>query len=261
MNRRSFLANVASGTAAVSAELPSAHAASNAAAGKSVLMIATSQARAVQSGKPTGLWMSELADPYWSFKEAGVVVTVASVRGGAPPIDPRSMEGERGQGPDVQRFMADRRAMAEFTDAPSLRDIMDRAFDAVFLVGGHGTVWDFPHNLLLIRCIERLYDTGRFIVAVCHGPSGLLNVKTANGDWLLQGRSVTAFSNEEEQRVGLTEEVPFLLETAIVKRGGHFSAAASFKPHVVQDGQLITGQNPASARPAAERLLAAWADQ
>lgn len=228
---------------------------------KRLLVIVTSQAEATPSGKPTGLWFSELADPYWTFRDAGLEVEIASIRGGEPPIDPRSLSGERGAGPLVERYRANAEAMKKFSSSAALATVDAANFDALFLAGGHGTMWDFPLSQPLIKAVSRAFRGGRVVAAVCHGPAGLLNASDASGQSILKDRRVTGFTNAEEDAVQLTSIVPFLLEDEMRSKGARFVAGPNFAPHALRDGNLITGQNPRSAEAAARLVVEALADQ
>jgi putative intracellular protease/amidase len=198
-----------------------------------------------------------MTDPYWVFRDTGLGVDIASIRGGEPPIDPRSMSGSRGSGPLVRRFQADAKAMEAFRSTPELGSVDASSYDALFLAGGHGTMWDFPSSLPLNRTLTRAFRANRVVAAVCHGPAGLLGITDARGEPVIKGRRVTGFTNAEEQAVQLTSVVPFLLEDAMKAKGARFVAGPDFEPHVLQDRYLITGQNPRSAEPAAQLVVQA----
>lgn len=218
---------------------------------KSVLMVVTSAA-ASASGRRTGLWLDEFVLPWLAFREAGFDITVASPAGGGIPIDPASEEqAEPAEGWDEAR--------AVLKATRSLPEVVGIDFDAVFLPGGHGTMFDFPDNRELIGVLERAEAGGHVIAAVCHGPAGLVNVRRPDGAHLVDGRRLTAFTDEEERRTGLQDDMPFLLETRLRERGGDFEAAEPFSDHTVVDGRLITGQNPASSVSAARAVIDALA--
>lgn len=220
-----------------------------------ILIVTTSHARMGDTGKKTGLWFEELATPYWEFRDAGADVVIASIAGGEVPIDATSMEGEIAE--SVTRFQADPAAMAQLKNAPAVADVDPAGFDGVFLPGGHGTMWDLPDNAALIGLLERMWAAGKPVAAVCHGPAGLVNVRDADGRPIVAGRQVSCFTNSEEEAVGLYDVVPFLLETRLKELGGDFGGAADFQPYAVRDGQLVTGQNPASSAEVARLTLAA----
>jgi putative intracellular protease/amidase len=222
-------------------------------------MISTSVAR-MPDGKPTGLWLSELTTPYWVFHDAGFEIQLASVAGGEPPVDARSMTGPRGRGPSVDRFERSERAMAQFRSMPAVATLDPGRFDAVFLCGGHGTMWDFRESADIRRMVENLDRRGAVVAAVCHGPAGLLAATRPDGSSILAGRRVTGFKDAEEDAVELTASVPYLLETEMKRLDARFEAAANFQPFALRDGNLITGQNPASAAPIAELVIAALSE-
>ncbi len=224
-----------------------------------IAMIATSVGTR-PDGSPTGLWFSELTAPYWAFVDAGFAVDFASVTGGAPPIDPRSMTGPRGRGASVDRFEASPSAMAALAATPPLARLDAADYDALFLCGGHGTMWDFRESAALTRLVEAVDRDGGVVAAVCHGPAGLLPAIRADGRSFVEGRRVTGFSNAEEDAVALTEVMPYLLEDELRRLGGSYTSAAIFEPHAVRDGRLVTGQNPASAGATAALTMEALAD-
>lgn len=224
-----------------------------------IAMISTSVG-AKPDGTPTGLWFSELTTPYWAFVDAGLSVDFASIAGGAPPLDPRSMTGPRGRGPSVDRFEASSEAKAAFNTMQAVRRLDPASYDAVFLCGGHGTMWDFRESTALAQMIETIDRAGGVVAAVCHGPAGLLTATRDDGRPLVDGRRVTGFSNAEEDAVNLTDAMPYLLEDELRRLGGNYVSAPNFKPHAIRDGRLVTGQNPASAGPTAELTIAALAD-
>lgn len=221
-----------------------------------VAMISTSVGW-MPDGKPTGLWMAELTTPYWAFMDAGFEVRLASVAGGAPPVDERSMAGPRGRGVSVDRFERSSTAMARFQSMPAVAALDPSRFNAVFLCGGHGTMWDFCESAGIRRVVENLDRRGAVVAAVCHGPAGLLTATRPDGSSILAGRRATGFTNAEEDAVQLTASMPYLLETVMKRLGARFEATANFQPFAVRDGNLITGQNPASAAPIAELVVAA----
>ena len=219
-----------------------------------ILMVLTSHAQLGDTGKKTGFWLEEFAAPYYAFKDAGAQVTLASPHGGQPPLDPKS-DDPSAQTDATRRFKDDKPAQALLATTHKLRDVVTGAFDAVFYPGGHGPLWDLAEDPDSIALIETTLAAGKPVAAVCHAPGVLRHVKSANGKPLVQDKSVTGFTNTEEEAVGLTQVVPFLVEDMLQKNGGRYSKAGDFQPYVVTDGLLITGQNPASSEPAAKALL------
>jgi len=219
-----------------------------------ILFIVTSQSQMGADGEPTGVWLEEVTTPYYAFVDAGFDVVVASPQGGPMPIDPRSLEA-RGRSASVDRYMADDAAQATFNNTRALEALPDVTYAAVFLPGGHGPMWDLATNEVSGQLLARHYAMGKPIAAVCHGPAGLLPAQDEAGNWIFAGKELTAFSDAEERAVGLAEAVPFLLESELVERGAVYSRVNNFEPHIAIDENLITGQNPASARPVAEAII------
>ena len=221
-----------------------------------VLIVLTSHDRLGDTGKPTGFWLEEFAAPYYRLKDAGASITLASPKGGQPPLDPKSNEPDF-QTDATRRFDQDATAQAELASTVTLTSVDAADFDAVFYPGGHGPLWDLANDADSIRLIESFLAQEKPVAAVCHAPAVLLNAKKANGEPLPQGLRVTGFSNSEEAAVELTEVVPFLIEDQLSQLGGHYEKADDWHPHVVVDGRLITGQNPASSEGVADALLQA----
>lgn len=219
-----------------------------------ILMVLTSHGQLGDTGQTTGLWLEELAAPYYVFKDAGASVTLASPSGGAPPIDPNS-EQPGSQTDATRRFRADGVAMQALSHTHKLADIDTENFDAVFYPGGHGPLWDLASNDDSLRVIETLYAEGKPVAAVCHGPAALRDARGPFGLPLLRGKAVTGFSDSEERATGLIDVVPFLVEDMLKETGGMYSSAADWQSHVVVSGNLITGQNPASSTGAAKAVL------
>lgn len=219
-----------------------------------VLIVLTSHDQLGSTGQKTGFWLEEFATPYYVFKDAGAAITLASPRGGQPPLDPKSDEPEA-QTPAIQRFRGDAEAQAALANTVKLSEVLPDSFDAVFYPGGHGPLWDLATDPDSIALIEAFYAAGKVVAAVCHAPAVLLNAKAPDGFPLVQARAVTGFSNEEEAAVQLTEVVPFLLEDALKTKGGNYSRGDNWQPYAVTDGVLITGQNPASSEPVAQAVL------
>lgn len=220
-----------------------------------VLMVMTSHDQLGDTGRKTGIWLEEFAAPFYVLTDAGIDVVLASPKGGQPPIDPSS-EVESALTEATQRFEKDSKTQALFASTLSLKSVSAHEFDAVFYPGGHGPLWDLVSDEDSHRLLESFIFQEKLIAAVCHAPIVLLNLGNPFGKSFLDGRQVTGFSNAEETLVGLTEIVPELLEDALISKGGIYSKAdLDFAPHVVVDGHLITGQNPASSASAAERLV------
>lgn len=220
-----------------------------------ILLVLTSHAVKGSTGKPTGVWLEELAAPYYIFLGAGFAVDIASVAGGKVPLDPGSVDGK--QPVCVTRFLADDKAMQAITASRPLDGISAANYDAVFLPGGHGTMWDLPQSQPLASLLGAAWTGGKVVAAVCHGPSGLVSAKDAEGRPIVAGRNVTGFSNSEEDAVALTDVVPFLLETRLKNLGGLYACGPDFQPFALADGKLVTGQNPASSERTAELTVEA----
>jgi putative intracellular protease/amidase len=221
-----------------------------------ILIVITSHAQLGGTGMQTGFWLEELASPYYIFVDAGAQVTLASILGGQPPLDPKSSLPDS-QTESTHRFMADEQAKAQLQNTTAIATVNAEDYDAIFLPGGHGTMWDFPTSADLTRLLETFDRQQKVIAAVCHAPAAFVPVQGQSGEPLVKGRVVTGFTDSEEKAVQLEQVVPFLLETKLRELGGDFQLAADFTPHVQQDGRLITGQNPASSGPAAEKVLQA----
>ncbi len=219
-----------------------------------VLIVLTSHDRLGDTGNKTGFWLEELATPYYVLKDAGAELTLASPKGGQPPMDPKSDLPEN-QTENTKRFRADDAAQSQLANTKKLTDVSADDFDAVFYPGGHGPMWDMPDNATSITLIEAFVKADKPVSAVCHAPVALTNVRGKDGEYLVKGKRVTGFTNTEEAAVGLDHVVPFLLEDRLKERGGIYSKADDFAPYVLGDALLITGQNPASSGPAAEELL------
>lgn len=219
-----------------------------------ILMVLTSHEKLGNTGKKTGFWLEEFAAPYYTFKDAGATITLASPDGGQPPLDPKS-DTPDSQTKDTERFKADPAAQAALAQTIELSQVSAGDFDAVFYPGGHGPLWDLAEDAASIALIEAMLGAGKPVALVCHAPGVLRDVKAVNGDPVVQGKAVTGFTNTEEQAAGLTKIVPFLVEDMLRTNGGNYSKVADWQPYVVKDGLLITGQNPASSEPAAKELL------
>lgn len=221
-----------------------------------ILMVLTSHDELGDTGKKTGFWLEEFAAPYYVLKDAGHEITLASPAGGKPPLDPTSDEPDA-QTKATERFKQDEAAQAQLASTVKLEEVDITQFDGVFYPGGHGPLWDLAESPVSKSIIETALESGKPVALVCHAPAVLKNVCTPGGEPIVKGRKVTGFTNQEEEAVGLTKVVPFLLEDVLTEQGGTFSKQGVFEPHVVQDGLLITGQNPPSSEPAADRLLEA----
>jgi putative intracellular protease/amidase len=219
-----------------------------------ILMVLTSHNKLGNTGKPTGFWLEEFAAPYYVFHDAGLEVTLASPKGGQPPLDPKSDEPDA-QTDDTRRFRSDAAAQKLLANTLQLSTLPAEDFDAVFYPGGHGPLWDLAEDTHSIRLIEQFWAAGKPVGAVCHAPGVLRRVKTPDGAALVKGKRVTGFTNSEEDGVGLTAIVPFLVEDELKKAGGLFERTDDWGEYAVVDGHLVTGQNPASSTIAAEELL------
>ena len=220
-----------------------------------ILMIATSADRMTPGTEPTGVWLEELTTPYYAFRDAGADVKLASIAGGAIPIDARSLNADGENDASVERYFKDEAFQAEVANTLAFTSIDTSGFDAVFLPGGHGTMFDYPESEELARLIERLDRQGKIVAAVCHGPAGLVSAMGPDGKPLVNGRRVAAFTDSEERAVGLAEAVPFLLESRLKQLGAKHESGPDFEPFALRDGNLITGQNPASATRTAELVM------
>ena len=219
-----------------------------------ILMVLTSHDKLGDTGKKTGFWLEEFAAPYYAFLDAGVNITLASPAGGQPPLDPSS-DTPDAQTKDTKRFKADSEAQERLATTEKLADMKAEDFDSVFYPGGHGPMWDLAVDKNSIELIETFIKQDKPVAFVCHSPAALKNVKI-DGEYLVKGKTVTGFSNTEEEAVQLTDVVPFLLEDVLKANGGNYERVADWESFVVEDGLLITGQNPASSEEAAKRLLA-----
>jgi putative intracellular protease/amidase len=219
-----------------------------------VLMVLTSHDQLGNTGHKTGFWLEEFAAPYYVLKDAGARITVVSPAGGQPPLDPKS-DAPDSQTAATARFKADPAAQAVLASTGKLADAKATDYDAVFYPGGHGPLWDLAEDKASIALIEAMSKAGKPVAAVCHAPGVLRHVKDADGKPLVRGKHVTGFTNTEEEAVGLTKIVPFLVEDMLREHGGLYEKGADWASHVVTDGKLVTGQNPASSEEAAKALL------
>ena len=221
-----------------------------------ILVVLTSHDQLGDTGLPTGFWLEELAAPYYVFKDAGLQLTLASPLGGQPPLDPKSDNSEA-QTEATQRFKADSAAKRDLASTARLDSLSAADFDAIFYPGGHGPLWDLPDNSASIKLIEDFWSANKPVSAVCHAPIVLVNAKQPNGQHIVKGRDVTGFTNSEEEAVGLTHVVPHLVEDTLIARGATYSKAGDWQSYTCQDGNLITGQNPASSEAVAHLVIAA----
>jgi putative intracellular protease/amidase len=219
-----------------------------------ILIVLTSHSQLGTTDGKTGFWIEEFASPYYIFKDAGAEIVLASPNGGQPPIDPKSDTPEN-QTEATIRYKKDEKLLKLMANTAKLKDVAAKNFDAIFYPGGHGPLWDLATDKNSIKLIEDFWDSKKPVATVCHAPSVLLNVKDEDGDFLVNGKKVTGFSNTEEQAVQLDEIVPFLLENELKSKGGIYSKKEDWQSYVVKDGLLITGQNPASSAEVAKELL------
>jgi putative intracellular protease/amidase len=219
-----------------------------------ILMVLTSHDKLGTTGRKTGFWLEEYAAPYFTFKDAGAEITLASPKGGQPPLDPKSNEPNF-QTELTHRFEADADARARLATTLRLDSVKAEDFDTVFYPGGHGPMWDLAEDANSIKLLESFLAAGKTFALVCHAPGVLRHVKTPDGKPLVNGKTLTGFTNGEEEEVGLTKVVPFLVEDELMNLGATFSKVKNWGVHTVTDGQLITGQNPASSGPAAKVLV------
>lgn len=219
-----------------------------------ILMVLTSHDQLGDTSHKTGFWLEEFASPYYVFKDANADITLASPKGGQPPLDPKSDEPDF-QTAATERFKNDTDAQAQLANTSKLSGINPDDYDAVFYPGGHGPLWDLAEDKNSINLIESMYSSGKPVAAVCHAPAVLRHTKAQNGDSLIKGKSVTGFSNTEEEAVQLTAIVPFLLEDELKQKGANYSKADDWHPYAITDGNLITGQNPQSSELVATAVL------
>ncbi|PAM96058.1 type 1 glutamine amidotransferase domain-containing protein [Flavobacterium sp. IR1] len=220
---------------------------------KKVLFVVTSNDKLGNTGEKTGFWSEEFAAPYYELLDQGIEITIASPLGGQPPIDPKSADPSSAT-EDTKRFDADKALQEKLKNTHKLSTINQKDYDAVFYPGGHGPLWDLVEDKSSIALIESFYTHKKPVAFVCHAPAVLKNVKV-NGEFLVKGKKVTGFTNAEEEAVGLSKVVPFLLEDALTQNGANFSKGPNWAAYAVEDGLLITGQNPASSKLVAGKLL------
>ena len=223
---------------------------------KKILIVLTSHDKLGDTGEATGFWLEELATPYYVFLDSGAELTLASPKGGQPPLDPKSNTTDF-QTDDTKRFEADEVANDALANTTKLKDLNAADYDAVFYPGGHGTMWDLVNDAHSISLIENFWASGKVVSAVCHAPIALTNTKDVNGDYIVKGRKVTGFTNSEEDAVGLTNVVPQLVEDMLIARGALYSKIEDWAPYAQKDGNLVTGQNPASSTAVAKLVIEA----
>ncbi|WP_200837169.1 type 1 glutamine amidotransferase domain-containing protein [Dyadobacter sp. 3J3] len=222
---------------------------------KKILFVVTSYDQ-VPNGTKTGIWIEEFASPYYLLTAEGIEITIASPKGGKAPIDPKSTKPEFST-ESVKRFFSDTSLQEKLNNTVALEDIDPTAYDAVFYPGGHGPMWDLPENAISINIIESFYEAGKPVALVCHAPAALKNVRSQNGESFVKGKKVAGFTNSEEIAGQSTGEVPFMLEDMLVENGAVYQKGADWQSFAVNDGVLITGQNPASSESVAEKILSA----
>lgn len=220
-----------------------------------ILVVLTSHEQLGNTGEKTGFWLEELAAPYYTFKDAGAELVLASPKGGQPPLDPKSDLPDF-QTESTQRFQDDQQAQQALANTVILNEVNADDFDAVFYPGGHGPLWDLAEDNHSVALIEQFYQAEKPVAAVCHAPAVFKHTKH-QGESLVKGKKVTGFSNSEEDAVQLTEVVPFLVEDMLVANGGTYSKGEDWTSYIVVDGHLITGQNPASSEACAQAVLTA----
>jgi putative intracellular protease/amidase len=223
---------------------------------RKILIALTSHGELGSTGRSTGFYLPEAAYPWKAFTDAGYTVDLVSVQGGRPPMD-----GIDPSDPVQQAFLDDPQMSVKLENTPRPDQVNPTDYDAILYAGGHGAMWDFPDSTRLAEIARDIYESNGVVAAVCHGPAGLVNIVLSDGRYLVDGKEVAAFTNDEEAAVGLTEDVPFLLQTRLEQRGAKHSGAPNFQPWVVRDGRLVTGQNPASTTDVAVQVLTILDDE
>lgn len=223
-----------------------------------ILIVATSANKMTPSNDPTGIWLEELTTPVYAFRDAGCEVTISSIMGGKIPVDGHSLKSSGHNEASVERYMRDTAFQIEVAETPKFSDIDPASYDALFLPGGHGTMYDYPTNEGLARLVEQFDRDEKIVAAVCHGPAGLVLAKKADGTPFVAGRRMAGFTDSEERLAGLEKAVPFLLESRLRGLGAQYESGPDNLPFALRDGHLITGQNPASATKVAELMLEAF---
>ncbi|MFI0431054.1 type 1 glutamine amidotransferase domain-containing protein [Mariniflexile sp. HMF6888] len=219
-----------------------------------ILIVLTSHSELGDTGEKTGFWIDEFATPYYVLADGGAAITIASPKGGQPPVDPKS-EVKDAQTSSTKRFYKDNILIDKVAHSLKLSEVNETDYDAVFYPGGHGPLWDLVTDKTSIKLIEAFYNHQKPIAFVCHAPATLVNVKSIDGESMVKGKHLTGFSNTEEEAVKLTKVVPFLLEDELTKHGAHYSKGSDWASYTKQDGFLITGQNPGSSEEVAKLLL------
>jgi putative intracellular protease/amidase len=219
---------------------------------KKVLIVVTNHSDLVGTDKKTGYYLPEVAHPYYKFKKAGLHVDFASPKGGVAPMDPKSLDLKD---PENRKFYENKELMGQLENTKSLKNINPKEYRAIVFAGGHGTMWDFADSEEIAKVSREIYESGGVVAAVCHGPAALVNIKLSNGEYLIKGKKVTAFTNEEEDIVQLSKYMPFMLEDKLKERGAVFLGAKAWSEQVVVDGRIVTGQNPASASELGSKIV------
>jgi putative intracellular protease/amidase len=221
---------------------------------KKVLFVLPSHDKLGDTGQKTGYWLEEFASPYYEFVDNDYDVTIASPKGGKPPVDPKSLQPEN-QTEYTKRLENDQTVKEKLENTLVLSEVSPEDYDTLFLPGGHGPMWDLSQDKDLKKLVEKFYNNNKIISAVCHGPAGLIQATDKNGDSILKNKKITGFTNDEEETVKLDKTVPFSLENKLKELGGKFEKSENFKPFVVNDGWIITGQNPASSFLTAKKVV------
>lgn len=221
-----------------------------------ILIALTSHSQLGSNGKKTGFWLEEFAAPYYVFKDAGASISLSSIQGGQPPVDPTS-EDETWQTGATRRYLDDEQLLKELRATHPITSVSPEDYDAVFFPGGHGPMWDMADNPNVSRVVEALYNSDKPVAAVCHGVAALIGARTPDEKPIVDGKELCCFSNSEEEAVGLVNSVPFLLQNRLESLGAKIKNAQDFSTNAVQDGKLITGQNPQSSKACAELLMQA----
>ncbi|MFN8578471.1 MAG: type 1 glutamine amidotransferase domain-containing protein [Candidatus Sericytochromatia bacterium] len=215
-----------------------------------ILFVLTSHDKKGETGQKTGYYLSEVSHPYHVLKNSGLEIDFVSPKGGKPPVDGYNLEDKINN-----EFVNDSKAQEKINNTKTPEEINPQDYKVIFFAGGHGTMWDFPDNSSLAKIAGEIYDNGGIVAAVCHGPAALINIKLSNGKYLVDGKNVSSFTNEEEEAAGLTNVVPFLLENKLKERGAIHKKSGKFQEHTEVSERLVTGQNPASATKVGEEIF------